>query len=140
MAAPPVSRRRIIYYAHLPEVVRNPASADQRYRSYDRYDPYYDNYNYYNYNPMMSSYRVPMPNHAASSARPLKSNETMRSSKTDKRFDANDKFIADKVPTRTHSYRGDYYWIGLWWDSFHIYFSFISISICIFFFLQFTRI
>lgn len=116
MAAPPISRRRIIYYAHLPEVVRNPAAADQRYRSYERYDPYYD---YYNYNPMMSAYRNPMPNrpylrpeseyHAASSTRPLKTNETMRSSKTDKRFDVNDKFIADTVPTRTHSYRGDYY-------------------------------
>lgn len=118
MAPPPPSRRRIIYYAHLPEVVRTPPSTDSRYRSYERYDPYYE---YYTYNPMMSTYRNPnpMPNrpyarpeseyHAASSTRPLKANETMRSSKTDKRFDVNDKFIADKVPSRTHSYRGDYY-------------------------------
>lgn len=116
MTPPPASRRRIIYYAHLPEVVRNPPSTDSRYRSYERYDPYYD---YYTYNPMMGSYRNPMPNrpnlrpdyeyHAASSARPLKSNETMRSSKTDKRFDVNDRFVTDKSPSRTQSYRGDYY-------------------------------
>lgn len=50
------SRRRIIYYAHLPEIVRSPPTVDQRYRTYDRYDPYYDYYN-----PMMSSsYRKPL--------------------------------------------------------------------------------
>lgn len=46
---------------------------------------------------------------AASSTRPFKANETMRSGKTDKRFDMDDKFIADKAPSRTHSYRSDYY-------------------------------
>lgn len=52
----PPPRRRIIYYAHLPEVVRSPPTVDQRFRSYDRYDPYYDYYN-----PMMSSsYRKPL--------------------------------------------------------------------------------
>lgn len=51
----PPARRRIIYYAHLPEVVRSPPILDQRYRSYDRYDPYYDYYN-----PIPSaSYRKP---------------------------------------------------------------------------------
>lgn len=125
MAPPPPqsARRRIIYYAHLPEVVRNPPStADARYRYYDRYDdPYYD---YYApppppYNPLLTSYRNQLPMrpyvrpeneyHAASSARPIKTNETMRSGKVDKRFDANGKFIVDKGSTRTHTYRSDYY-------------------------------
>lgn len=44
-------RRRMIYYAYLPEVVRSPPMVDLRYRSYDRfdqYDPYYgDHYDRY---------------------------------------------------------------------------------------------
>lgn len=48
-------RRRMIYYAYLPEVVRSPQTVDLRYRSYNRidkydpyaYDPYFDRYDPY---------------------------------------------------------------------------------------------
>lgn len=70
-ALPPSSllpRKRTIYYAYLPEVVRSPPTVDFRYRSYDRYDSRYDPaayyptdyYNRYEANSMVSNaYRRP---------------------------------------------------------------------------------
>lgn len=52
-------RRRMIYYAYLPEVVRSPPMVDLRYRSYDRfdqYDPYHADY-YNRYDPYMGRNR-----------------------------------------------------------------------------------
>lgn len=64
-ALPPSSalpRKRTIYYAYLPEVVRSPPTVDFRYRSYDRYEPYYpDTYNSYEANMISSAYRRPIP-------------------------------------------------------------------------------
>lgn len=45
-------RKRTIYYAYLPEVVRSPPTVDIRYRSHDRYNPYYPDYEYNNYEVM----------------------------------------------------------------------------------------
>lgn len=55
---PTAPRKRTIYYAYLPEVVRSPPTVDLRYRSYDRYDPYYpDYYNHYEANMVTNMYR-----------------------------------------------------------------------------------
>lgn len=64
-------RKRTIYYAYLPEVVRSPPTVDFRYRSYDRYDPYYpDYYNPYEANMASGTYRRPMYDRFAISDRP----------------------------------------------------------------------
>lgn len=63
-------RKRTIYYAYLPEVVRSPPTVDFRYRSYDRYDPYY--YNPYEANMVSSTYRRPMYDRLPISERPMK--------------------------------------------------------------------
>lgn len=65
MSAPSstLPRKRTIYYAYLPEVVRSPPTVDLRYRSYDRYDPYYNDYRNYETNSIMrSAYRHLKPN------------------------------------------------------------------------------
>lgn len=64
-------RKRMIYYAYLPEVVRSPPTVDLRYRSYDRYDPYYDySYPYYDQPMMSGSYRRPVPERQAAIEKP----------------------------------------------------------------------
>lgn len=53
-------RRRMIYYAYLPEVVRSPPTVDLRYRSYDRfdkYDPYYYDSYFDRYDPYVGQSR-----------------------------------------------------------------------------------
>lgn len=61
MIPPTLARKRTIYYAYLPEVVRSPPTVDFRYRSYDRYEPYYpDSYSSYDANMINNAYRRPM--------------------------------------------------------------------------------
>lgn len=96
-------RKRTIYYAYLPEVVRSPPTVDFRYRSYNRYEPYYpDSYNSYDANMMGGAYRRPMfdkqtmPERASikydyRTSKPMKVNyeDTIRNSSSikEKRFD-----------------------------------------------------
>lgn len=112
-------RKRIVYYAYLPEVVRSPPTVDFRYRSYDRYDPYYyDSYNY-EANMMRNAYRRPMPDrhsivdkasmlHENRAARPMKLyNDEMSRNSSSK----SDKFYNDNRATSTmhaNPYRKSY--------------------------------
>lgn len=115
-------RKRTIYYAYLPEVVRSPPTVDFRYRSHDRYDPYYHDYGYKNYydQPMMSgAYHRPIPERQMiaekssmrsdyRTSRPLRiqDNTAKISTSKEKRFDQNKPYYDDvKRPMYTHSYR-----------------------------------
>lgn len=100
MMPPSPPRKRTIYYAYLPEVVRSPPSVDLRYRTYDHYDPYYSEF-YNPYETMMNNpYRRPYSErpieraplrYDSRSPRPMKisSDGMMRnnSSVKEKRFD-----------------------------------------------------
>lgn len=118
-------RKRTIYYAYLPEVVRSPPTVDLRYRSYDRtydrYDPYYpDHYNQYEANMLTNAYRRPPPERQAisektagvrydyRSPRPMKTynnEDIIRNSSTikEKRFDQEETYNDNKI--RTYSRR-----------------------------------
>lgn len=99
---PALPRKRTIYYAYLPEVVRSPPTVDFRYRSYDRYEPYSPElYNPYEANMISSAYRRPMFDRQSipeasikfdhRTSKPLKVNydDTVRNSSStkEKRFD-----------------------------------------------------
>lgn len=62
-------RKRTIYYAYLPEIVRSPPTVDLRYRSYNRYDPYNDFRNYETNSIMRNAYRHLKPNRQSFSER-----------------------------------------------------------------------
>lgn len=88
-------RKRTIYYAYLPEVVRNPPM----YRSYDRYDSYYpDYYDNYDANMVGNTYRRPVEKafkYEYRTSRPMKSgdnDEMIRNSSLlkEKRFNHDD--------------------------------------------------
>lgn len=120
-------RKRMIYYAYLPEVVRSPPTVDYRYRSYDRssYDPYYDyGYNYYDQPMMSGTYRRPMAErqmiaekpapirHDYRTSRPLRMNDDVVATKNipivkEKRFDQ-DRSYYDDVKRYTHRRSSEY--------------------------------
>ncbi|XP_031626111.1 uncharacterized protein LOC116342578 [Contarinia nasturtii] len=113
-----VPRKRTIYYAYLPEVVRSPPSVDFRYRSYDRYDsryepaPYYpEYYNRYEANSMVSNayHRPDKPfKHEYRTTKPMKIyNDDMvrnNSSFKEKRFDHERFYNDNKLPMQTYSH------------------------------------
>lgn len=108
---PPSRNRRIIYYAHLPEVVRTPPPVDVNYRSYDRYNPYYDPYA----SGMMDTYRKPQlerqtaPREYSMSNRRLLDVKGIRERKNDKKTELNKDLADDRkdhLPMRREfSYR-----------------------------------
>lgn len=117
-------RKRIVYYAFLPEVVRSPPTVDFRYRSYDRYDPYYQDYYNYETNMMRNSYRRPLPDrqpiaekasmlHENRAARPMKlyHNEDMSrnsSSIKEKRFEPDRFYNDNRASGHAYPYRKSY--------------------------------
>lgn len=127
MMPPPISasstlpRKRTIYYAYLPEIVRSPPTVDLRYRSYDRYDPYYNDFQNYETNSIMrNTYRHPKPNRQSvlergsmlrdyRTARPMNHhNDDMARNNTslkEKRIDV-DRFYNDNIkPVPPYSHR-----------------------------------
>lgn len=114
-------RKRTIYYAYLPEVVRSPPTVDFRYRSHDRYDPYHHDYgyNYYDKSMVSGTYRHPTPEQqmnaekssmrlAYRTSRPLRihGDATKILTSKEKRFDQNKSYNDDaKRPMYTYSYR-----------------------------------
>lgn len=120
-SSPAIPRKRTIYYAYLPEVVRSSPTVDFRYRSQDRYDPYYYDYGYNYYDqPMMSgAYRRPLPEpqmiaekssmrHDYRTSRPLRIEDEAAkiSTSKEKRFNQDKSYYDDaKHPMYMNSYR-----------------------------------
>lgn len=120
---PPLSklpRKRTIYYAYLPEVVRSPPTVDLRYRSYDRYDPYYNEFYNYEGNMARSTYRHPMRDrqsisergsmlHDHRTARPMKHYDDYvsrnSSSIKEKRFNSDKLYTDNRLSMRPYPYR-----------------------------------
>lgn len=122
---PPMAlpRKRTIYYAYLPEVVRSPPTVDFRYRSYDRYEPNYSNYYNYEANMVKNPYHRPLLDRQAiaektptryeyRSARPMKhyNDDILRagSSSKEKRFDPDRPQNDNKIPLHAYSHRRSY--------------------------------
>lgn len=112
MPPPPSStlpRKRMIYYAYLPEVVRSPPTVG-RYRSYDRYDSYYPDY-YNNYEASNFIYRRPLEKSFKSdyrTSRPMKSNDdTTRNSSSfkEKRFNNERSYDDNELAMHTYVHR-----------------------------------
>lgn len=119
-ASSTLPRKRTIYYAYLPEIVRSPPTVDLRYRSYDRYDPYYNDFQNYETNSIMrNTYRHVKPNRQSMldresmlrdyrTARPMNlSNDDMARNNTslkEKKPDA-DRFYGGNKPIPPYSYR-----------------------------------
>lgn len=119
---PSLPRKRTIYYAYLPEVVRSPPTVDFRYRSYDRYDPYHsDFYNNYESNMLSNAYhRRPIQNRPViaekspmrydqRTSRPMKiySDDIIQNSSTikEKRLDREKSYNDNKVSSHAYSHR-----------------------------------
>lgn len=113
-AASTLPRKRTIYYAYLPEIVRSPPTVDLRYRSYDRYDPRYNDFQSYDTNSIMkSAYRYLKPSRQSISERGsmqhdyrIANNDMARNSTSikEKRTDV-DRFHNDNRPMAPYSYR-----------------------------------
>lgn len=113
-ASSTLPRKRTIYYAYLPEIVRSPPTVDLRYRSYDRYDPRYNDFRNYGPNSIMrSAYRYLKPNKQSFSERDSlyhdyrSVNDDMNRNSTsikEKRTDV-DRFYNDNRPMSPYSFR-----------------------------------
>lgn len=127
MMPPPMSvsstmpRKRMIYYAYLPEIVRSPPTVDLRYRTYDRFHPshYNDFQNYETNSITRNAYRHSKPSrqsisesgailHDNRTIRPISfyNDDMARNTTTMKGKRMNlDKFYNDNRPIAPHTYR-----------------------------------
>lgn len=108
MMPPPSStlpRKRTIYYAYLPEVVRSPPTVDFRYRSYDRYDPYYPDY-YYDANMVNNAYRLPIEKYRTS--RPMKSSDNDEMIRNSSSFNHGKSYDDNSMHTYLHRRPSEY--------------------------------
>lgn len=122
-ASATLPRKRTIYYAYLPEIVRSPPTVDLRYRSYDRYDPYYNDFQNYETNSIMrNTYRHLKPNRQSTAergsmlrdyrtSRPMNlynddmtHNNSNNTTLKEKRIDM-DRFYSGNKPISSYSYR-----------------------------------
>lgn len=116
MMPPPSStlpRKRTIYYAYLPEVVRSPPTMGYRYRSYDRQDSYYPDYYNYDANMVSNAYRRPVEKpfkHDYRTSRPMKNDDRddmLRNSSSfkEKRFNHERSYDDNKLSMHTYLQR-----------------------------------
>lgn len=119
-ASSTLPRKRTIYYAYLPEIVRSPPTVNLRYRSYDRYDPYYNDFQNYQTNSIMrNTYRHIKPNRQSilergsmlrdyRTARPMNLyNDDMARNNTSlkEKTPDGDRFYSGNKPIPSYSYR-----------------------------------
>lgn len=119
--SPTMPRKRMIYYAYLPEIVRSPPTVDLRYRTYDRYDPiHYNEFQNYETNSVMrNAYRHSKPMrqppiaergsvlHDNRTVRPMGfyNDDVARNSTTKEKRMNLDRFYSDNRPVMPQSYR-----------------------------------